>query len=1168
MSAWLIALLVLLYVAVIFAVAGWGERLRDDRVLRRHRGLVLSLALAVYCTSWTYYGAVGSGVRHGWDYLAIYLGPLLVFLAAQPFLRKLAFVVRRENITSIAHFISARYGKRRNIARLAALTCLVVVVPYIALQLKAVADSYRVIAGDAGVPDWWPDAALPSAAVITVFAILFGTRKLKLTEQRRGLMLAIAFESAVKLVALVVLALVVLVALPDHEHSLLAQFAENAHARGSLDSPGSILEFVVKTVLAMAAIVLLPRQFHMAFVENDDPENLQRARFGFAFYMVAVSLVVVPIAVAGMQLFPGQQASADSFVLRIPAESGWPLLSMLVFIGGFSAATSMIIVSTLALSNMLSSDLVMPRLLAGRRRTPDADLSGVILFVRRAMIVVVMLLAYGYYSALARNYELAETGLLAFSLVIQLAPAVVGGLYWRQGNAWGVYAGLGAGITLWFLALILPQLATLGFSSPAWAAGLSALPGFGPGRLAGGVLLSLGANSALYVLVSLKTRVALTDRLQAAAFVSPALPGPREAVPRSTRLSVADLQLLLERFVGRLRAAECLQEYGRAQGVELDLEERCPPALLTHAERELAAVIGAPSALAVISAVLEHRQLGVEDVVTLFDDTSQAIRFSRTILNSTLEHLSMGVSVVDRDLKLVAWNRAYLRLFDYPDGMIKVGTPVADIVRYNAQRGLCGPGDIEAHVQKRIAHLQNGTAHVFQRIMPDGRVVEMRGNPIPGGGFVTSFNDISAHVKTVIELAEARDSLEVRVNERTQQISEMNNELIGEVQRRRETEQQLLQAKAEAEAANASKTRFLALASHDILQPLNAARLFTAALASATEDRRGAIIAQLDKSLSASEELISTLLEIARLEDGRMKPVLQDVNLKELLSQLAGEFDLLARQKGLQLSVRIPEYIVRTDPTYLRRILQNLLSNAVKYTPAGTIQLGGSVSGDRLTLEVRDTGPGISAHDLPHIFEDFYRVQATASGQQGLGLGLGVVARMARLLGHDIHVDSEVGKGTVFTLALGVVARIGKAESSPAAAEAPARPLPGLTVVCIDDDSTNLAAMQALLEQWQITCAACFHSPEEAMAAARGSPAPDLVLVDYQLGRGVDGLELFARLREHWPTVDGILVSAAAEADLAARAKAAGMLFLPKPLKPAALRASLTHLRNLRRINA
>lgn len=1157
----MIAVLVLLYVLLIFAVAGWGERQGDDSFVRRHGGLVMSLALAVYCTSWTYYGAVGSGVRHGWHYLAIYLGPMLVFLFGQSFLRKLAYVVRKENVTSLAHFVSARYGKRRNLARLVALTCIVIVVPYIALQLKAVSDSYTVLTGPAGAPGWWPDSALLSAIAMTVFAILFGTRNLQLTEQRRGVILAVAFESVVKLFALLALGIAVLFWLPDSGKSVVATFAQNAHDRGQ---GGGFVEFLTQTLLAMGAIVLLPRQFHIAFIESDSPDNLRKARVGFVAYMVLVSLVVIPIAVAGLELFPGQTATADSFVLRIPAESGWPVLSVLVFIGGFAAATSMIIVSTIALSTMLSSELVMPRLLASPRGRREADFSHLILLARRSMVVLVMALAYLYCRVFARNYGLAETGLLTFALAVQLAPALIGGLYWRQGNAWGVYAGLGAGIVLWFVTLILPQFESLGLlSSPFdWLAGV---PGFGPGELTGGVVVSLGINTLAYVLVSLQTRVGLADRLQAVAFVNPGLEPEREPASRSSRVTEADLQLLLERFVGRSRAAEFFQQYARDHFVTLDPAARCSAMLLAQAERELAGVIGASSAVAVISAVLERRQLGVEDVVTLFDDTSQAIRFSRNILVTTLEHLSQGVSVVDRDLKLVAWNRAYLDLFDYPEGMIQLGKPVADIVRFNAQRGLCGPGTVEEHVEKRIAHMRNGTAHVFQRIMPDGRVVEMRGNPIPGGGFVTTFTDISTYVKTLIELAEARDSLEARVNERTQKVSEMNSELILEIQRRRQTEEQLIAAKAEAEAANASKTRFLALASHDILQPLNAARLFTAALATASEERRAVILNQLDKSLSASEELISTLLEIAKLEDGRMKPDPQPIVLKDLLGQLANEYELLASQKGLQLWVRIPEYTVRSDATYLRRILQNLLSNAVKYTPSGRIMLSGQVEGDNLTLEVRDTGPGIPEADLPRIFEDFYRVDATASGQQGLGLGLGVVARMARLLGHDIRVQSTPGKGTVFSLTLPIVAQGGKAPAPTSEPAAPQRSLADLSVVCVDDDATNLAALQVLLEQWQVGNQGSFHSADGVLAHAATAPAPDIVLIDYQLGREVNGLDLYKRLREHWPTVGGILVSASPEADLAARARQQGMLFLAKPIKPAALRSSLTHLRNLRR---
>lgn len=1169
MSAWVIAVLVLLYVGLVFGIAGWGERHADDRLLRRHGGLILSLALAVYCTSWTYYGAVGSAVRHGWDYVPIYLGPLLLFVFAQPFLRKLAFVARKQNVTSIAHLVSARYGKRRNIARLVALTCCIVVVPYIALQLKAVSASYQVLLGSqapgTGLP-LWQNSALLSAVAMTVFAILFGTGRIVLTEQRRGLLLAIAFESMVKIVALVVLAGAAGFLLLDREPSVLAAFVRHAAERDAAGGGFGLVNFATQTLLAMGAVFLLPRQFHLAFIENDDPENLRGARFGFSLYLLVVTLVVVPIAVAGMRLFPGQLAAADSFVLLVPAQSGWDALSVLVFLGGFSAATSMIIVSTLALSTMLSNEWVMPSLIRRGSGELPPDYSRLILFVRRSMIVLVMALAYLYYSVFARNYELAETGLLAFALVIQLAPAVVGGLYWRQGNAWGVYAGLFAGIGLWFVTLVVPQLANLGLLPGG--PGAAQAPGLAPGALTQGALLSLGVNVLAYVLVSINTEVGLQDRLQASAFVSPSLPPAPEDQARRAHMSSGDLQALLERFVGRERAIACLAEYADRHRVAIDPAALPDAALVAHVERELAGVIGASSAVAVINAILERRQLGVEDVVTLFDDTHQVIRFSRTILNSTLEHLSQGVSVVDKDLNLVAWNRAYLELFDYPEGMIHVGRPVADIVRYNAARGLCGPGAVEEHVGKRIAHMRNGNPHVFQRIMPDGRVVEMRGNPLPGGGFVTSFTDITEYVRSVAELAEARDSLEQRVQERTQTITEINQELLGEVARRRQTEQQLLQAKAEAEAANASKTRFLALASHDILQPLNAARLFTAALAAATgEERRAAILGQLDKSLAASEELISTLLEIAKLEDGRMKPELRRVNLKPLLSQLADEYELLASQKGLQLWVRIADLTVLTDPTYLRRILQNLLSNAVKYTLAGNILVSCEARDGQVTLEVRDTGPGIPEPDLVHIFDDFYRVQATAAGAQGLGLGLGVVARMARLLGHALAVRSEPGRGSVFSITLPLAEA--PAEAEPAAAPGGgAHPLPGLSVVCVDDDDANLTALRVLLEQWEIHCRAGFHDPAAALASAAREPAPDVVIIDYQLGQDRDGLALFRDLRAHWPSVQGILVSAAPEPDLAARAREAGMLFLAKPIKPGALRASLNHLRTQRRAPA
>ncbi len=1171
-TGWII-LMAIAYIGGLFAIANWADRPGHDPLLQKYGGAIYSLALAVYCTSWTYYGAVGSAVSSGWDYLPIYLGPVLLYLLGHRLLRKLLFVAKKHNVTSLTDFISARYGKRQAIAALTALICLVVVVPYIALQLKAVTSSYQVLAGqpETGPVPVWQDSALWSAATMAIFAILFGTRKLHLTEQNRGVMAAIAFESVVKLAALLMLAGAVLYWLIPEPTRLIQQFQHHNAAQHTADF--HLASFLTKTLLAMAAVFLLPRQFHVTFVENTSGAHLHQARRWFVIYLLLVTLVVVPIAVAGIGLFPQQLVHADSFVLLIPASQGWDVLSALVFIGGFSAATSMIVIATLALGTMISNDVVMPALLRHQQiQRQQRDYSVLILRVRRLMILLVMALSWGYYRWFARNYELAETGLLAFALIIQLAPAVLGGLYWKRGHAWGVYAGVSVGFVLWFYCLMLPQLVNAGvMNATVLAQGAFGIDWLKPTALFGvaldplshGVVWSLGLNTFAYMLMSLLHKADLNDRLQAVAFVKPNLPLPDDGKAlRRNLVTSADILTLLERFVGTHRVRGSLDEFEQRHGYRPSADDVLQPQLLRHVERELAGVIGSSSAAAMVNAVLEGRSFAFEDVVTMFDDTREAIQFSRKILFSTLENLSQGVSVVDRDLQLVAWNKKYLEMFDYPAGMIRVGRAVADIVRFNAERGLCGAGSAEEHVAKRISHLQNGTAHVFQRVRPDGSVIEIRGNPIPGGGFVTSFTDITEHVKAVQALAAAKEHLEQRVSDRTAQISLMNSELLAEVELRRTTEHQLLQAKAEAEAANASKTRFLALASHDILQPLNAARLFAAALDDQQLDPKGRqMLVQLDNSLKATEDLMATLLDIARLDEGKLEFPVSPVDLRAMLLQLAQESQLLVAQKQLQLHLQAGHFLVKSHPTYLRRILQNILSNAIKYTQNGKVLMGCRRRGQQVWIEVWDTGPGLSAQDQQHIFTDFFRVQSTARGQQGVGLGLGVVQRMARSLDHPLEVHSVPGKGSCFRLAVPLLATPAPKALSTGAEQITSLPPAAqgsLRILCIDDDNTNLAALQQLLSQWQLGAVDCLDDAEKALQ--RTDPV-DILIADYQLGQPPDGLQLFIRLQQQWPELRGILVSAAPEPSLPERAKAAGMLFLAKPIKAAALRAALNSLK-------
>lgn len=1169
MSAWIIAALVLFYFATLFLLAGWAERNTTNRVLNKFNGLLYSLALAVYCSSWTYYGAVGTAVRQGWQFIAIFLGPIILFLFAQPFLFKLFHLSKKQNVTSVTDFIAARYGKRRNLALITSILCLIIVIPYIALQLKAVASSYHIILGsefNSNSVVWWQDSALLSTAVLTSFAIWFGTRKLYLTEQRRGVMLAIAFGSVIKLFALLCLALVAYWLLLEPGDLLLQRFAE--HAKNSQQGNFTVLEFAIKTCLAMVAVFILPWQFHVTFIEKTSSKYLQQAKPWFCGYLIFITLAIMPIALTGIQLFPNN--NADNFVLLIPSHAGWNALSTFVFIGGFAAATSMIIVASLALSNMITNDMIMPSLLrVSKRKSSKQNFSLIILWLRRSMIFVVMALSYFYYDVFARNYELAETGLVVFALAVQLAPAVIGGLYWRRGNVWGVYAGLSIGFILWFFTLMLPQLVNAGaINSTILNTGLFGWHWFKPSsifaleldNLSHGVLISVLANSFLYFIVSLVTPTRLQDRLQAVAFVKPNLPvNYVSASTKQIKVQHADLMILLEQFLGVNKAKESLVHLSKQHAL-LDPLNLPMSILIEHVERELAGVIGSSSASTMVNALVDGRQLGLEDVVTLFDDTSQAIQFSRKVLFTTLENLSQGISVIDAELKLIAWNKAYLTMFDYPAALIKVGRPIADIVRFNAQRGMCGDGDVNTQIEKRLKYLQAGTAHVFQRVWPSGQVVEMRGNPIQGGGFVTSFTDITAHVSAVKALAEAKQHLEDRVQERTQTISQINEELLTEIRRRRVTEQQLLQAKIEADAANASKTRFLALASHDILQPLNAARLFTAALENnANNPQQQSVINQLDNSLKASEELIATLLDIAKLDDGNLTPEIQTFSIDELINSLVDGFSLVAKQKNLALTAKTLSVQVLTDATYLRRILQNLVSNALKYTVTGRVFVSCRKRGDSALIQVWDTGPGISDADLKRIFDDFYRVDSTARGQQGVGLGLGVVQRMARLLNHKLSVNSVLGKGSVFSIELPIVAKSKTSVTKPVSYTKP-QPFPELSIVCIDDDDANLTALTVLLKQWQINNVVCFYDEASFIAYAKDHPAPDILILDYQLAKEVTGLSVYEKIQPIWGKLNGIIVSASPDPDLAVKAKKHGLLFLAKPIKPAALRASLNHL--------
>lgn len=1125
--------LALLYLFLLFWIASWGDKNSPTARWLTSHPAIYSLALAIYCTAWTFFGAVGQASRDTWIYLPILLGPILVYVLGYRFIYKLTLVSKKQHINTISDFIASRYGKRQAVALLVTVIALLATIPYIALQLKAIGNTFQLLTQQ-------PDSNLiivVATSFIAVFAIYFGTKQTDVTEYRRGLMLAIAFESSIKLLALVAVAVVGYHAWHRQEVPVLVNTFFTDEAFGQFTS----FTFIAQTIMAAAAIVCLPRQFHVAIIDNLSLGHLKTARWLFPVYLAVIATVIPVIAMAGQVLFANSAVEPDSYVLSLAMYSDSLFLQVIVFIGGLSAATAMIIVATLTLSTMLTNDVVLPRLFAISEQTPrNRDYGKRIRLIRRIVIGVILLLAFFYHQQMTNSRSLHSIGLIAFSLVIQLLPAIVGGLYWKRAHAHGVYTGLLVGLITWVLWLVLPIVN----DSPTPVAQNE--------LISEGAILSLTANTIAYVIASWFAPARLIDRIQAEAFVSPA--DVRNGPPKKQHVNVtiADLITLLSTFMGAGRCQQLVDEYQQLNHCKVNDSDAPDPPFMAFCERALGGVIGASSAKALIDSILRGKKLDFTEVINFFDDTTQAMQFNMTALLTSLENMDQGISVIDKHLNLVAWNKQYAALYRYPEDLLTVGTPIEKLMRYNADRGEFGPGNVEDQVEKRLEHLRTGTPHRFTRQRSDGRVIEMVGNPLPGGGFVTSFNDITGHVEIQQALEESNIDLEHRIKKRTEEVHSINAELRLEIERRSEAEKELIRARKAAEDANASKTRFLALASHDVLQPLNAAKLYVSALEEANlPESVQSIVTKLNHSVSSSEALIGTLLDIARLDQGELKPTIESVNLTELLTPLVDEMRMQAQEKGLQLRARIRPLWVQADKTFLYRITQNLLSNAVKYTATGKVLLTVRARGDIVNIEVRDTGIGISYEQQGLIFSDFYRTHQTT--EHGVGLGLGVVRRLSQQINCKIQVASVLGKGSCFWLSLPKATP--RVERQLAGVNKSAT-FKGLRVLCVDDQRENLDAMQTLLEKWGIMVVLADNWDDAIRQADLF--APQILLMDYQLGHDVNGLDLIEAIRQHLNIVlPATLITANQDDDLVLKCKEQGVNYLTKPLKPAKLRALL-----------
>src|SRR5512139_2349931 len=857
LQGWVVIVVALAYIGLLFLVASYGDRTRGLGREGRSRLLIYPLSLAIYCTSWTFFGSVGSASRTGFEFLTIYIGPMLMIGLFGPLLMRVVRLAKAQNITSIADFIAARYGKGQAVAATVALIAIVGTIPYIALQLKAVSSSLETIiahieVGTEVTRPLFGDIALFVALSMAAFAVLFGTRHIDATEHQDGLMLAVAAESIVKLVAFLAVGIFVTFWMFDGPLALFNEAMQRPTTATIFSREPRIDTLVAMTLLSFVAFIMLPRQFHVAVVENNNEDEIKRAVWLYPIYLVLINLFVVPIALAGLLTFPAGKVDSDMFVLALPLQSGSSLFTIVAFVGGLSAATAMVIVESVALSIMVSNDLIIPLVLQRRERLISGreNIGSLLLMVRRIAIFAILLLAYVYYRS-AGETQLASIGLLSFAAIAQLAPAFFGGLLWRRATAAGAIAGMTAGFLVWAYTLLLPTLSDIGIvgerilTDGPW--GLSMLRpqhlfGLEVPPLVHGVIWSLLFNILGYIGFSLYREPSPIERLQANTFVPSDLTpiAPTFRLWRSS-VTVEELTTTIARYLGEERTRSAFETFAGAQRISLEPKDDADFRLLRYAEHLLASAIGAASSRLVLSLLLRKRTVSTKAALKLLDDANAAIHYNREILQTALDHVRQGIAVFDKNLHLVCWNRQFGEILALPPQLTRVGTPLDHLLRFHAEHSASDRDEADVLVRERLARYVASSEPFLERFAERDLVMEVRANPMPDGGIVTTFTDITPSVKAAEELERANESLERRVRERTEELTRLNTEL-G-------------RAKGEAELANISKTRFLAAASHDILQPLSAARLYVTSLV----ERQGGgndsqLVGNIDASLDAVEE--------------------------------------------------------------------------------------------------------------------------------------------------------------------------------------------------------------------------------------------------------------------------------------------------------------------------
>ena len=1156
------------YIGLLFLIAYLGGKYRN-KLKTKQQTIIYALSLGVYCTSWGFLGTTSQAANSSFTYISVYLAPILLFVFAWPFIQRIIKTSLQLKITSIADLLSARFGKSQSLAIVITLVTLVGTMPYIALQLKAIVYSYQILQETPDLPIW--QLGLIVSITLAIFTIIFGIRTIDITERHPGVMIAIAFESLVKLIAFLLVGIFVCFVVYDSPVDIWNLSKDTISLEEQFNG-NSLIGLFGLLIIGISAFLCFPRQFQVMFVEIKEKKVSHLARWLFPLYILIFAFFAGPLGLAG-NLNYGISLSTDAYVLFLPAYNGQLWLSLFAFLGAVSAASSMVIVSTIALSTMLSNEIVFPLMFrySNKQHNDFNHFQSQLLLIRKALVLLVIFLSYGLL-LLSPPDTLSSLGEVAFGAIAQIGPALFVAFYWRRATLYGVLAGISSGFIVWTLFNLLPQLGI--YDHPLVTSDLPKTTVI--------TLIGLLINIIILWLVSLITRQSIREQMQSKFFYK-TRKKHQWSLPIQPKVDVVELKFLVARFIGKEKADECFKQFYNSHHNKNNKEFN--EALLFHAENTLARVLGSASAKLVTSLAINGRGMAFDQVAKLVEENStQQLEFSRTVLQSAIENVSEGISVIDSNLQLVAWNRQYLDIFNYPDNFIYIGCPISHLIHFNLSQQGYFIKDIDLQVKKRIQHIKKGSRHNSEYKLKSGKTIHIEGNPIPGGGFVMIFSDITKYRQTEKVLKEENTDLESRVRYRTAELEQANRELA-------QANNELAQAQVKAEQAHIKKSQYLKACSHDLLQPLSAARLFSSAitLSARINNEERDQIKQIDNSLEIANNLLLDLNEIARIESGNISPTIAPVEIKHLFSMLISEFNALTTEYKVDFHFKTSKLYIASDITLLARIIQNFLSNAFRYahrfgiTKKSKVLLGCRRQGNELSIQVFDNGPGIPEDKQQQVFEQFTQLNTTnAIGPKGLGLGLNIAQSLASILNHKINLKSQINHGCLFSVNVPIC----QAPKHSQVTQPASMSLQGVGVLCIDNEQDILSGMTKLLSAWQCDVFTAMNAQQAKEIYANHEDEIDILLVDFQLTgyqnideqfssnlyvneeqlpsylkNKINGIELIQQLREmsHY-SLPAILITASTDDNLISLAKQADIGYLRKIIKPIALRALMSSL--------